>query len=121
MEIALERQRGGVLDKRLVDLDDSEGGPLVLDGLDRARPRDQADRPHSLDESGATDVPAVGFRHRSADKLALRLRDIALDERARVEVELQRSASRSESTSEEARRRDLASLGARLGRARAGG
>jgi len=52
-EIALQGERGGVLRERSIDLDDAEGGPLVLNGPGRARSGGEADRSHGLDEPGA--------------------------------------------------------------------
>ncbi len=120
-QIVAKRESGGVLHQRLVDLDDGERGPLVLCGLGRTRCCGQPDHPDGLDEAEAADVPTVSLRHRVAHDVTALLGDVAPDERARVEVQPQRSASRSESTTEAASLPAAASFGARLGCARAGG
>ena len=120
-QLAVESKRGGVLGELLVKLEDPERGPLVPDGLGRGETGDESDRADRLDEARPAHEPALGSLHRSMDVVGARLRDVALDQRTRVEVEVQRSASRSESTIADALRRALAGLGAWVGRAREGG
>jgi hypothetical protein len=73
-----------------------------------------------LDEADAAHEPALGTVHSFEDGVAAGLGDVALYQRARIEVEVQRSASRSASTSPDALRSLLTGWGARLGRACAG-
>ncbi|HMH47438.1 MAG TPA: hypothetical protein VK538_06935, partial [Solirubrobacteraceae bacterium] len=119
-ELEVHGERGAVLDQILIDLDNSERWPLFSD---RFRSRLACGKGHctsGLDETDTTDEPGVGAIHRTSQQVASRLSHVALDERACVEVEVQRSASRSDSTSEEALCRDFTRRGARLGRAREG-
>lgn len=103
-ELQIQRQRGAPLDQILVDLDDGERRPLPIERFRRGAPRRQSNSPHRLDVTDATREPTVSASHRVAYECAAGLGDIALDERARVEVQVQRSASRSERTSSEALR-----------------
>jgi hypothetical protein len=68
----------------------------------------ECDGANGLNEPTAADEPAICVPHRVTDELAVRLRDVALDERAGVQIEVQRSASRSASTTVEALREPLA-------------
>jgi hypothetical protein len=59
-----------LLDERLVDLDDADGEPLVLDGPDRANAGGETDRSHQLrcdaarrDESGCSRWLCAGRGH----------------------------------------------------------
>src|ERR1035438_398433 len=104
----------------LVHLDHAERRPLLAHGLGGCFACAQADGAAGLREADATHEPPVGAVHRVADELAAGLSDIALDQRAGVKVEVQRSASRSASTSEDALWAVSTSCGARLGRGRAG-
>jgi len=81
----------------------------------------QVHGPNRLDEPNATNEPAVSGLHRAADEVAARLRHVTLDQRAGVEVEAQRSRSRSANTSSDARREEVVNRGARAGWLRAGG
>lgn len=119
-EPPLDSKRGGVLDERLVDLDGPECGPLVRYGLGRPEPCHEADGTDRLDEARPADEPALGSLHGVEHDITSGLGHVALDQRARVEVEVQLSASRSERTNADALPRALAGLGACLGRARAG-
>ena len=84
---------GCALDEALVDVDDLELRPLVA-----YRPgvvAGQRDGTHDFDEADPADEPAFRVAHPGANGLRRRLVDVALDERARIEVEDQRSSSRS--------------------------
>ena len=116
----VDRELGRPFDQALVHLDHAERGPLLAYGLGGCFACAQADGADALHEADTTHEPPVGAFHRVADDVAAGLSDVALDQRARVEVEVQRSASRSESTSDDALSRVLTSRGARLGRARVG-
>lgn len=119
-EIVLERETGGVLDEWLVDLDNTERGPFIPDRLYRADVRCTADGTNGLDVSGTTDEPSLGASHRVTDEFAALLSDVALDEGACIQIQVQRSASRSRSTSAEALTPLAASFGGRAGRTRVG-
>jgi hypothetical protein len=119
-ELTIDRQRGRMLDQILIDLDDAKRLPLLPDGACSRLTGREGDSTRGLNEADTTDKPAVGVVHRVANEVATRLSDIALYKRACVEIEIQRSASRSDSTSEEALRRDFTRRGARLGRVREG-
>ncbi len=113
-------ERGAVLDQILIDLDNSERWPIFSDCLPSRLTGGEGHSATGLDETDTTDEPAVGAIHCPPDEVAPRLSDVALDQRARVNVEVQRSASRSDNTSAEALRRDFTRRGARFGRAREG-
>lgn len=72
-------------------------------------------------EARSADEPAVGLLHRVDDDVAAIFGDVALDQRAGVEVDVQRSASRSASSSADALVGAGAGVGACAGRARDGG
>jgi alanine dehydrogenase len=116
-----ERERGGALSEVLVDLDDAERRPLLREPPHGRLARHQADGARGLDEADAAHEPPACHLHRRPNRVAARLRDVPLHQRTRIEVEDQRSSSRSASTSSEADRPARASRGARVGRARAGG
>ena len=112
-QLVLDCERAGVLDQALIDFDDRESRPLFACGLRGSSSPREPDGADSLYVPHPTHEPGVGARHRVANKLALRLPDVAFDERARVEVEVQRSASRSARTSADALSRLLTSRGER--------
>ena len=101
--------------KSLVDLYDAEGRPLVLHGSHRLRPRSQANRAHRLDKPDSAHEPPRGLGHRTGHDIAARFSHVPLDQSTRVEVEVQRSASRSASTSADALRRSGTGRGGRRG------
>jgi hypothetical protein len=119
-KVTLDRECGGLFDECLIDLDDPECRPLPGQPPGGRGACGESDGTERLDEADATDVPTVGLGHRVADEVAERVFYVALYKRAGVEVELQRSASRSASTSDEALRLERTSFGARAGRAAAG-
>lgn len=119
-QLALDSELGRLLDQALVHLDHGERWPLLAHGPRGCSACTQADGADTLHEADTTDEPSVGAVHRIADNVAAGLSDVALDQCARVEVEVQRSASRSASTSEDALRPLFTSRGARLGRAYTG-
>ncbi len=120
-QVAFASERRRMFHERLVDFDDAEGCPFPFERGGRARSADQADRPHRLDVAQPAHEPALGVLHRCPHDIAARFGHVALDECARVEVDVQRSASRSASTSAEALRSVVTMAGARAGRDRAGG
>jgi hypothetical protein len=119
-QLTIHRHRGCMLDEILIHLDDPERRPFLADSPHGGLTGCNGDSTSGLDEADTADKPPDGAIHRVSNELAARLGDVALDKRACIEIEVQRSASRSDSTSEEALRRDLTSRGARLGRAREG-
>jgi hypothetical protein len=119
-QLSLHRQRGGVLDEGLIDLDDGEGRPLFPEAPRGRSARRERQSTGDLEETDPTDEPVVGVVHRRADRVAIGLSDVALDERARIQVQVQCSASRSESTTADALRCPFSSRGALLARARDG-
>jgi hypothetical protein len=120
-QLSADRKLGRGLDQTLINLDHTKRGPLFAYFPSRRLASAKGDSTSCLYEASAADEPPLGTVHRIADNVAARLSDVALDQRARVEIEVQRSASRSASTSEDALLRARTSRGARAGRARAGG
>ena len=110
-----------MLHELLIDLDHGKRRPLRLHRPARSHAPRQANRTSRLEETDPAYEPRVGTTHQFAEPIAPGLGDVALDERACVEIEVQRSASRSERTSADALGRPFASRGARFGRAVAGG
>jgi len=111
-----DRERRRLLDQRLVDFDHAEGGPLRPERVGRSRSRDQLDGADRLAVADAAGEPAIGGLHRLPDEVASGLGDVALDQRARVEVEDQSSASRSASTAADAEAATRAGWGGCPGR-----
>src|SRR5579884_2413589 len=108
------------LDQSLVDLHHAECPPLLAY---RSSGRVAGGDPYGsnhLHEGDPADEPSVGCVHHLAYQVAPRLLDVALDEGAGVQIQVQRSASRSDRTTWDAERVALASRGARGGRARDG-
>src|SRR5689334_21025111 len=110
-----------MFDEGLVDLDHVEGQPVRLDPLDALPTSRQTDGANRLHVANPTHRPRPGILHRGNHQLAAILLDIALDESARIEVEHQRSSSRSDKTSPDAERPVPNGRGERLGRGRAAG
>ncbi len=119
-QLPLDSQRGRALDEILVDLDDAKRQPLVPKSPDWNSSSRQTNGRPGRNNAHTTGKPAASAVHRLADQTTPRLGDIALDERACIEIEVQRSASRSDSTSEDALRRAFTRRGALLGLAREG-
>ncbi len=113
--------KGRRLGQRAVDFDDGERGPLVSECTPGGSPRGQAHGAEHLHEADATRVPPVRAGHRVADEIAAVLADVALHQRARVEVQAQRSASRSARTICDALRVPARRRGALAGCGREGG
>lgn len=120
-QVVVESEPGRLLDEFLVYLNHAKGWPLFAHCPRRAASDGQPHGPNRLDEPNATNEPAVSGLHRAADEVAARLRHVTLDQRAGVEVEAQRSRSRSANTSSDARREEVVNRGARAGWLRAGG
>jgi hypothetical protein len=120
-EPSLDREPRCAFDQPLVNLDDGECRPLSLEGARRCPTTRQRERTRNLDESDTRYEPLVGVIHRVSNQVTAGLGHVALDECAGVQIEAQRSASRSESTSAEALRRALTRRGALEGRTRDGG
>jgi hypothetical protein len=119
-KLSRHRKSSGMLDQVLVDLHDPKRQPLIFEGARGGASGGEANRPSGLDESNAAHEPTVGAVHRVTHEIAASLPHVALDERARVQIDVQRSASRSARTSDEALCRPRAKRGARFGRARDG-
>lgn len=120
-QVAFEAEPGRPLDEFLVYLHHAKGRPFLEHPPGGAAAGGEPHSPESFDEPDAADVPGIHGLHRSADNFAARFRHVPLDQRAGVQVKAQRSTSRSESTSSDARSEEVASRGARSGRLRAGG
>jgi hypothetical protein len=116
-----QREGEGILDERLVDFDDAEGGPFRAHHPHRGRTRSKAYRTSCLEEANAANEPPICSPHQSADEIAPRLRDVALDQRARVDVKIQSPASRSARINADALRTVFNSRGGLRGRPAAGG
>jgi hypothetical protein len=119
-QFAGDREFGGVFDQALVHFDHAERGPLLAHGRRSCRACAEADGANGLHEADTAHEPALGLVHDLVDSVAAGLGDIALDQRARVEVEIQRSDSRSASTNPDALRSLFTGCGARVGSARVG-
>ena len=81
--------------KALVELYHAAGPPLVAHSLCAKLTGFQADRADDLDETVPTARPSRGRRHCFPHIVAAILDNVALDQCARVEIERQRSSSRS--------------------------
>lgn len=66
-EVAVKRQRRGMLGEALVDFNDSEGRPLPTHGLRRRRAAGKTHGADGLDEADTTDEPAIAVVQRVAD------------------------------------------------------
>jgi hypothetical protein len=102
-------------DQALVHFDHTERRPLLTHGSRSYLACAQANGADGLHKADTAHEPALGTVHNITDGVAARLGDVALDQRARIEVEIQRSASRSASTSPEALRSLFTGRGARVG------
>lgn len=111
------RQRGRLIGKLPIHFDHVECRTLNIEFFDRRRSPGQANRPGGFDEPDAADEPAISIRHRAAYEFAALLGYVALDQRAGIEIEVQRSWSRSEMTAAEALVDAWASVGGQVGRA----
>jgi hypothetical protein len=120
-EPMLDGQRRSVFSYAFVDLDDGERRPLLTKSLARRRATGELHGAQGLDKAHAADAPDIGLLHRVAQDIAVFLIQVALDERACVQIETQRSASRSESTSSVALVFALTMRGGRVGSDRDGG
>lgn len=109
-----------VFDKLPIDLDHAERLPLRLHRPDRRGTCSESDGTSRFEEANSAGKPGLGAGHHFADLAAARLRHVSLDQRARVEIEVQRSASRSARTHADALADDFFSRGAREGAAVAG-
>ena len=118
-KFSVDGEPGGVFDQPLLHFDNSERRPLIANDLGGSLASAQSDGSDGLDEADAAHEPVLGSLHSVEDEVASRLGDVALDQRARVKVEVQRSASRSANTSPEALRSLFTGRGV-LGRVRAG-
>src|ERR1044072_235522 len=110
-----------MLGQRRVDLDHIEGSPVGLHPLARPAPAGQPDGPDGLHVADPAHRPGTGTLHRGEHLFAALLVDVALDQGARVEIEHQRSSSRSARTIAEAERPVRSGLGGRLGSGREAG
>ena len=108
-------------DEALINLDHGEGRPFVSDGPGAFLTNHETDRADRLDEGDAASEPQVGIAHRAAHDVAAHLGDVALHQSARVEIEVQRSASRSARTCALADPFAFTRRGARVGFGRVGG
>src|ERR1044072_6746772 len=100
-----------MLGQRRVDLDHIEGSPVGLHPLARPAPAGQPDGPDGLHVADPAHRPGTGTLHRGEHLFAALLVDVALDQGARVEIEHQRSSSRSARTIAEAERPLRSGLG----------
>jgi hypothetical protein len=116
-QILSGRELGGAVDQALVHLHDVEERPLLAEpaGGTSCGARGPGQRDQRLRVADPADMPCPRSIHRLQQLLAARLGDIALDERAGVEVEVQRSASRSSRTWREALRLAFEGAGLRRG------
>ena len=119
-EVALDCQPGGMLDESLIHIDHAECWPFFSDRLDGCRPGCERDGSEGLDEPDPAHEPALRLGHRSAQGHTPRLGHVTLDQRARVQVEVQFSRSLSARTSSDADRVAMASFGGFPGRSRVG-
>jgi hypothetical protein len=101
-QLVFDCQHSGLLHETLVDLDDAKRRPLLPQVPGCGLARSKADGADRLDVSDAADEPSTRCAHGLADRVAARLGDVALDQRARVQIEVQRFCSLSERTREEA-------------------
>src|SRR5262245_27012554 len=76
-------------------LNHREGPPIVPNAPCSKLARSETDRTDSLDEAQPATRQLPRFGHRRPHRVAAVLCDVALDQSARIEVESQRSSSRS--------------------------
>lgn len=81
-QAVVEGELGRLLDEILVDLDHPKGGPLLTHRLRGSGAGGQSHGANGLDEGDATGKPAIVGLHGGADKLAVGLGHVALDQRA---------------------------------------
>ena len=119
-EAAFDCQPGGGLDESLIHLDHAKCWPFFPHRPDGCRPGCEPDGPEGLDEPDPAHEPALRLGHRPAHCHTPRLGHITLDQRARIQVEVQFSLSLSAKTSPDAEPAAATSFGALRGRSRVG-
>jgi hypothetical protein len=85
-QVAFHRDRVRVFDQLLIDLDDPKRRPLLSDRRRWGGAGRQSDGTGRIHKADAADEPALGARHRVSNQVAAWLSDVALDQRARVEI-----------------------------------
>lgn len=119
--LVAQRELRCTLHKALIDLDHAERRPLRTEGSQGGIAGGKPYRACRFEEPDATHEPPIRASHDLAQFVATRLADIALDESARIEIEIQRSASLSAKTKADALSAALTMRGGRSGRVPDGG